>query len=82
VEFALLFVLGLPDNAIAPGSQGQLGFGATYFAANGPSTNAAMFFPKQVFIRFNELGSVTGNPSNLVSRSSLGSRRLRLRIGR
>jgi hypothetical protein len=60
VEFALPVLLGLPDKAIAPGSQGQLGFGATYFAANGRSTNAAMFFPKQGFIRFNELGGLTG----------------------
>src|SRR5262245_45636202 len=34
VEFALPFLLGLPDNAIAPGPQGQFGFGPSYFAAN------------------------------------------------
>jgi hypothetical protein len=65
VEFALPFLLGLPDNAIAPGSQGQLGFGATYFAANGRSTNAAMLFPKQGFLRFNELGGVAGQSLKL-----------------
>src|SRR5215471_16022563 len=58
VEFAVPFILGLPDNAIAPGPQGQLGFGANYFAANGGSTNAAMLFPKQGFVRFNDLGGV------------------------
>jgi hypothetical protein len=60
LEFALPFLLGLPNDAIAPGSQGQLGFGATYFAANGRSTNAAMLFAKQGFIRFNELGGAAG----------------------
>jgi hypothetical protein len=52
--------LGLPDDAIAPGAQGQLGFGGTYFAANGRNTNAAMLFAKQGFIRFNELGGIAG----------------------
>src|SRR5438094_102137 len=28
IEFALPFLLGLPNDAIAPGAQGQLGFGA------------------------------------------------------
>ena len=60
VEFALPFLLGLPNDAIAPGAQGQLGFGATYFAANGRNTNAAMLFAKQGYIRFNELGGVSG----------------------
>src|SRR5690348_7056213 len=34
IEFAAPFLLGLPDDAIAPGAQGQQGFGASYFAAN------------------------------------------------
>jgi hypothetical protein len=55
-ELAVPFLLGLPDDAIAPGAQGQFGFGATYFAANNKNTNAAMLFPKQGFIRFNGLG--------------------------
>jgi len=49
IEFALLFLLGLPSDAIAPGVQGQLGFGATYYAANNRATNAATIFPKQFF---------------------------------
>src|SRR5215467_2559347 len=65
VELALPFLLALPDNAIAPGSQGQLGLGATYFATNGRATNAAMLFPKQGFIRFNELGGVAGQSLRL-----------------
>src|SRR5579859_6949805 len=56
IEFALPFLLGLPDGSIAPGAQGQLGFGASYFAANGRNTNAAMLFAKQGYIRLRELG--------------------------
>jgi hypothetical protein len=65
VEFALPFLLGLPNDAIAPGAQGQLGFGASYFAANGQNTNAAMLFAKQGFIRFNELGGLSGQSVKL-----------------
>jgi hypothetical protein len=52
VELAVPFLLALPDDAIAPGAQGQLGFGASYFAANDKSANAAMLFVKQGFVRF------------------------------
>jgi hypothetical protein len=64
LELALPFLLGLPDDAIAPGAQGQLGFGAQYFAAN-QATNAAMLFPKQGFVRFNDLGGVSGQSLKL-----------------
>jgi hypothetical protein len=64
VEMALPFLLGLPNDAIAPGAQGQLGFGANYFAAN-HVTNAAMLFAKQGFVRFNDLGGVTGQSLKL-----------------
>ncbi len=60
LEFALPFLVGLPDNAIAPGAQGQLGLGAAYFAANSSSTNAALPFVKQGFIDFKNLGGVEG----------------------
>ncbi len=59
-EAAIPFLLGLPDDAIAAGAQGQLGFGGTYYAANKRNTNAAMLFPKQGFIRFHDLGGVAG----------------------
>ena len=65
LEFAVPFILGLPNDAIAPAPQGQFGFGATYFAANDHNTNAAMVFPKQGFIRFNELGGVAGQSLKL-----------------
>ena len=60
VEFALPFLLGLPDRAVSPGVQGQLGLGATYFVANQQSQNSAMLFPKQAFFRWKNLGVVEG----------------------
>lgn len=65
VELALPFLLGLPDDAIAPGAQGQLGLGASYFAANKRKSNAAMLFPKQAFIRFKGLGGMEGQTLKL-----------------
>jgi hypothetical protein len=65
LEFAVPFLLGLPNDAIAPGAQGQMGFGATYFAANGQNSNVAMLFAKQGFIRFNELGGISGQSLKL-----------------
>jgi hypothetical protein len=52
VELAAPFLLGLPDNAVGPGAQGQLGLGANYFLANDRSRNAVGLFPKQAFIRY------------------------------
>jgi Alginate export len=54
-ELAAPILLGLPDNAVATGVQGQLGLGASYFVSNGRNTNAAMIFPKQAFIRAKNL---------------------------
>jgi hypothetical protein len=65
LEFALPFLLGLPDDAIAPGAQGQMGLGAAYFAANSRNTNAAMIFAKQGYVRFKELGGVPGHSLKL-----------------
>jgi len=56
-EFAVPFLLGLPVNAVGTGpQQGALGLGSNYFAANGGNRNAAMIFPKQLFIRFDGMG--------------------------
>ena len=52
LEFAVPFLLGLPDNAVAAGTQGQLGQGASYYAANNKSQYSAMPFAKQGFLRF------------------------------
>ena len=66
-EFAVPFLLGLPANANDPAPQGALGLGANYSSANRNSRNAAMIFPKQLYLRFDELG---------------GSERQTLQIGR
>ncbi len=59
-ELAVPFLLGLPAGAIAPGTQGQLGLGASYFAANRQNRNTAMIFPKQLFFRWKNAGGVAG----------------------
>ncbi|MBI4265800.1 MAG: alginate export family protein [Acidobacteria bacterium] len=60
IELAVPFVLGLPDDAVAPGAQGQLGLGATYFAANSNRRNVAELFVKQASVRITDLGGVAG----------------------
>jgi hypothetical protein len=52
IEFAAPFFLGLPDDAVAPAPQLQLGLGGNYFAANKNRRNTSLAFPKQVFARF------------------------------
>jgi hypothetical protein len=52
IEAAVPLLLGLPAHAVAPGSQGQLGYGASYYAANSGSNNTASIFAKQAYIRF------------------------------
>jgi len=59
IELEAPVLLHLPDNAVGPGAQGQLGLGASYYIANGKATNAAMIFPKQAFIRWKLLNSET-----------------------
>lgn len=54
VELSQPTLLGLPDNAVAPAPQGQLGLGATYRVASG-SQDASVFL-KQGFVRFKRLG--------------------------
>jgi len=60
LELAAPVLLNLPDNAVAPAPQGQLGLGGTYFASNHGSQNTAMVFPKQAYIRFKRLGGKEG----------------------
>ena len=52
LEFAVPFLLGAPNNAVAAGTQGQLGLGAAYYVANSKSQYSAMLFAKQGFLRF------------------------------
>jgi hypothetical protein len=51
VEFAVPVMLGLPDRAVLPAPQGQLGLGGSYYAANDKNQYAAFIFPKQAFLR-------------------------------
>ena len=48
-----------PPSAVAPAPLGQLGRGATYYAANGNSRNNANAFVKQAFVQLNELGPIS-----------------------
>jgi hypothetical protein len=50
VEGEAPVLIGLPSNAIAPAPQGQLGLGATYYAASGRQD--ASLILKQAFVRF------------------------------
>jgi Alginate export len=59
LEFSAPFLLGLPNNAVAAGAQGQLGLGAAYYVAN-HSQYAGMVFAKQGFVRFKNLGGDSG----------------------
>ncbi len=51
VELMAPLLLGLPDDAVLPAPQGQLGQGASYFAANDGARNPGDVFPKEVYIR-------------------------------
>ena len=54
VEAAAPLLIGLPENAVAPAPQGQLGFGGSYFAANGRRDGSV--FLKQAFVAFKSVG--------------------------
>jgi len=51
IDLAAPILLGLPNHAVEPSPQGQLGIGANYFANNTTGRNAAMIFPKQAYVR-------------------------------
>jgi len=53
LELSQPSVLWAPDDAISPvTAQGQMGLGATYYAANGNNRNAAAAFLKQGYLRY------------------------------
>lgn len=56
VEGAAPFLLNLPDDAIAAAPEGQLGLGATYFAANQNDRDASAVFVKQLWLRYGDAG--------------------------
>lgn len=53
-EAAVPMLFALPADAAAPAPQGQLGLGATYFAANKGRRYIARIFLKQGFVRFKD----------------------------
>jgi Alginate export len=55
VEAALPLLINVPENSIAPAPQGQLGLGASYFAASGRQDGSVNL--KQAFIRFKGIGN-------------------------
>jgi hypothetical protein len=59
-ELGVPVLLALPNHAVAPSPQGQLGLGAAYYVSNHNSRNAAMAFPKQAYLRFKHLGGSKG----------------------
>lgn len=50
-ELATPILLGIPNRAVLPAPQGQLGLGGSYYAANTNRQNAASIFAKQAFLR-------------------------------
>ena len=65
LEAAVPVLVSLPQTAIAPAPRGQLGLGASYFAANANSRNAAAFFIKQGAVRFKGLAGIEGQSLKL-----------------
>jgi len=57
VDFAVPVLLGLPSHATDAAPQGALGLGSNYYSANSGVQNTAMIFPKQLYLRFHDLGS-------------------------
>ena len=51
IEFAVPVLLGIPNKAVLPAPQGQLGLGASYYAANENQEYTAFIFPKLAFFR-------------------------------
>jgi hypothetical protein len=65
VELMAPLLLGLPDDAILPGAQGQLGQGAAYFAANDGKRNPGDIFPKEVYFRLGQPPAANGHSLRL-----------------
>lgn len=54
-------ILGVPDDAVAAGTPGQLGLGASYYVSNDKQRYAASIFPSKLFVRFKGLGGKDEN---------------------
>ena len=51
VDFAAPILLGIPNRAVLPAPQGQLGLGGAYYAASHKDQNEASIFIKQAYFR-------------------------------
>lgn len=60
VEGEQVAILGLPNDAVVAAPQGQLGLGASYYAANNNSSNTASGFLKQAYVNLKPLGLKLG----------------------
>src|SRR5947199_1723230 len=61
-ELAVPFLLGMPLDATGTGpQQGALGFGSNYITANKGNQNAAMIFPRQLYVQFDNIGGEKGH---------------------
>jgi hypothetical protein len=61
-ELTMPFMLGLPLGATGTGpQQGALGFGSNYLTANRGNQNAAMIFPRQLYVEFDTVGGEKGH---------------------
>jgi hypothetical protein len=60
VEGEQVAILGLPNDAVVAAPQGQLGLGASYYAANNNSSNTASGFLKQAYVNFKPVGLKLG----------------------
>jgi hypothetical protein len=56
-EFAVPFLIHLPTAATDAAPQGALGLGSNDYTANHSERNAALIFPKRLFVNFRDLGS-------------------------
>ena len=61
IELAQPTMLGLPDNAIAPGAQGALGLGGNYYAANSNQRNVWGLFVSKALLNFKGFGGKESN---------------------
>ena len=52
LELEAPVLMNLPEEAVAPAPQGQLGLGANYFQANNSGSDASGIFVKQAWVRY------------------------------
>jgi hypothetical protein len=61
-ELAVPFLLDMPKGATGTGpNQGALGLGSNYISANKGNQNAAMIFPRQLYVEFDALAGEKGH---------------------